>query len=117
MIKLTNVTKQFQNRTALDNINYQFPRYGLCVIYGASGSGKTTLLNCISGLIPFEGSVEIDHQNIELLSDNELSNLRLTSYGFVFQDFKLFENETVLANLLFPLETLNQLSVSIKKVR
>ena len=114
MIKLTNVTKQFQNRTALDNINYQFPRYGLCVIYGASGSGKTTLLNCISGLIPFEGSVEIDHQNIELLSDNELSNLRLTSYGFVFQDFKLFENETVLANLLFPLETLNQLSVSIK---
>ena len=114
MIKLTNVTKRFQNRTALDSINYQFPRYGLCVIYGASGSGKTTLLNCISGLIPFEGSVEIDHQNIELLSDNELSNLRLTSYGFVFQDFKLFENETVLANLLFPLETLNQLSVSIK---
>lgn len=114
MIKLTNVTKRFQNRTALNSINYQFPRYGLCVIYGASGSGKTTLLNCISGLIPFEGSVEIDHQNIELLSDNELSNLRLTSYGFVFQDFKLFENETVLANLLFPLETLNHLSVSIR---
>ena len=116
MIKITNVRKRFNNtRQVLDNINYQFPRNGLCIIYGPSGSGKTTLLNCISGLIDFEGSIEIDHQNIETLNDNELSNLRLTSYGFVFQDFKLFENETVIANLLFPLETLNQLSASIKE--
>ena len=114
MIKLINVTKKYQNRLALDNINYQFPRNGLVIIYGASGSGKTTLLNCLSGLIDFEGSIEIDHQNIETLSDNELSELRLTSYGFVFQDFKLFENETVVANLLFPLETLNHLSNDIK---
>ena len=114
MIKTINVRKKYQNRIALNNINYEFPRNGLCVIYGPSGSGKTTLLNCISGLISFEGSIEIDHQNIETLSDDELSNLRLTSYGFVFQDFKLFENETVAANLLFPLETLNQLSPTIK---
>ena len=114
MIKLTNVRKTYQNRVALSNINFEFPRTGLYIIYGASGSGKTTLLNCLSGLISFEGSIEIDHQSIESLSDNELSNLRLTSYGFVFQDFKLFENETVLANLLFPLETLNHLSNSIK---
>lgn len=114
MIKLTNVRKTYQNRVALSNINFEFPRTGLYIIYGASGSGKTTLLNCLSGLISFEGSIEIDHQNIERLSDNELSNLRLTSYGFVFQDFKLFENEAVLANLLFPLETLNHLSNNIK---
>ena len=114
MIKLTNVRKTYQNRVALSNINFEFPRTGLYIIYGASGSGKTTLLNCLSGLIPFEGSIEIDHQTIETLSDNELSNLRLTSYGFVFQDFKLFENETVIANLLFPLETLNRLSNNIK---
>ena len=114
MIKLTNVRKTYQNRVALSNINFEFPRTGLYIIYGASGSGKTTLLNCLSGLISFEGSIEIDHQNIESLSDNELSNLRLTSYGFVFQDFKLFEHETVLANLLFPLETLNHLSNNIK---
>ena len=101
MIKLTNVRKTYQNRVALSNINFEFPRTGLYIIYGVSGSGKTTLLNCLSGLISFEGSIEIDHQNIESLSDNELSNLRLTSYGFVFQDFKLFENETVLANLLY----------------
>ena len=114
MIKLTNVRKVFQNRLALNNINYEFPRNGLCIIYGQSGSGKTTLLNCLSGLITFEGSIEIDHQRIETLNDEELSNLRLSSYGFVFQDFKLFENETVEANLLFPLETLNHLPKSIK---
>ena len=115
MIKLTNVRKAFQNRLALNNINYEFPRNGLCIIYGQSGSGKTTLLNCLSGLISFEGSIEIEHQRIESLNDEELSNLRLSSYGFVFQDFKLFENETVEANLLFPLETLNHLPTNVKK--
>lgn len=114
MIKLINVRKTYQNRVALLNINYEFLRSGMCIIYGASGSGKTTLLNCIAGLIPFEGSIEIDHQTIETLNDDELSNLRLTNYGFVFQDFKLFENETVISNLLFPLETLNLLSNTIK---
>ena len=114
MIKLKNVRKAYQNRVALLNINYVFPRNGMCIIYGASGSGKTTLLNCIAGLIPFDGSIEIEHQTIETLNDDELSNLRLTNYGFVFQDFKLFENETVVSNLLFPLETLNSLSSNIK---
>ena len=114
MIKLTNVKKSYNQRHALININYEFPRTGLYIIYGPSGSGKTTLLNCLSGLISFEGSIDIDHQTIESLSDNELSDLRLTCYGFVFQDFKLFENETVIANLLFPLETLNHLANSIK---
>ena len=114
MIKITNVRKTYQNRIALTNINYEFPRNGMCIIYGASGSGKTTLLNCIAGLISFEGSIEIDHQTIETLNDDELSNLRLTNYGFIFQDFKLFESETVISNLLFPLETLNYLSNSIK---
>ena len=76
MIKLTNVRKQYQNRVVLKNINYQFPRFGLCVIYGASGSGKTTLLNCISGLIKFEGSVEFDNLRIESLTDNDLSKLK-----------------------------------------
>ena len=115
MIKLTNVRKTYQNRAALMDVNYEFPRKGLFIIYGASGSGKTTLLNCLSGLIPFEGSIEVEHQRIESLSDDELSNFRLSYYGFVFQDFKLFENETVVANLLFPLETLNHLSNDIKR--
>ena len=110
MIKLINVSKSFKARTVLKNINHVFPEKGLCIIYGPSGSGKTTMLNCIAGLISFDGSIEIHNQKLETLNDNELSQLRLKKYGFIFQDFKLFENETVSANLLFPLETLYHLS-------
>ena len=115
MIKVINVKKSFQNRLVLKGINYEFPKTGLCIFYGPSGSGKTTLLNCLSGLISFEGRIEMGHYHIESLNDDELSKLRLTSYGFIFQDFKLFENETVISNLLFPLETLHHLSPDIKK--
>lgn len=106
MIKLSNVTKRYDSRIVLNNINYEFPEKGISVIYGPSGSGKTTLLNCIAGLISFIGSIQVNHRNIENLNDNDLSQLRLSTYGFIFQDFKLFETETVISNLLFPLETL-----------
>ena len=103
MIKVVNLTKRYKERLVLNCISHQFPKKGLCIIYGPSGCGKTTLLNCIAGLLLFEGSIFMDHKRLESLSDNELSDLRLKNYGFVFQDFKLFENETILANLLFPL--------------
>ncbi len=111
MIKLTNVSKKYDSRVVLNNINHEFPNKGISVIYGSSGSGKTTLLNCIAGLINFSGSIQVNHHHVENLNDNDLSHLRLSTYGFIFQDFKLFETETVLSNLLFPLETL----YSIKK--
>ena len=116
MIKIVNLVKRYKERLVLKNISHQFPKKGLCIIYGPSGCGKTTLLNCIAGLLSFEGSVQMDHKRLESMSDNELSDLRLKNYGFVFQDFKLFENETVSANLLFPLETIYHLSKE-KKMR
>ena len=116
MIRISNLNKNFKERRVLKNINHEFNKTGLCIIYGHSGSGKTTLLNCLAGLLPFDGSITFDHYSLETLSDNELSELRLKQYGFIFQDFKLFENETVLANLLFPLETIYRLSRD-KKIR
>ena len=115
MIKIGNLFKNYQDKAVLKCLNYNFPSRGLCIIYGPSGCGKTTLLNCLAGLIPFNGTIEINKTRIESLSDNELSLLRLKKYGFVFQDFKLFENETVLENLLFPLETLYRFSKEKKK--
>ena len=115
MIKVNNLVKKFKERMVLKCLNYEFPKTGLCIIYGASGSGKTTFLNCLAGLLPFQGSISLGHHNLELLSDDELSSLRLTEYGFIFQDFKLFENETVSANLLFPLETIYSLSKDKKQ--
>ena len=116
MIKLSNVTKSYDGRAVLKCISHDFPRKGISVIYGPSGCGKTTLLNCIAGLTSFYGAIQINRVNIETLTDEDLSSLRLNNYGFIFQDFKLFENETVLANLLFPLETLYSLSTN-KKLR
>ena len=115
MIKVTNLVKRFKEREVLKSLNYTFPKTGLCIIYGQSGSGKTTFLNCLAGLLSFEGNISLGHINLENLNDNELSRLRLTNYGFIFQDFKLFENETVLANLLFPLETIYSLSKEKKQ--
>ncbi len=115
MIKVNNLVKKFKERMVLKCLNYEFPKTGLCIIYGASGSGKTTFLNCLAGLLPFQGSISLGHHNLELLSDDELSSLRLAEYGFIFQDFKLFENETVSANLLFPLETIYSLSKDKKQ--
>ncbi|HHT66642.1 MAG TPA: ABC transporter ATP-binding protein/permease [Erysipelotrichaceae bacterium] len=114
MIKLTKVFKKYGERLVLDDVNLDFPFRGLCVIYGPSGSGKTTLLNCITGLTTYQGNIQVNHKNISSMSDDELSDLRLRTFGFVFQDFKLFETETVLRNLLFPLETLNSLSKNRK---
>ena len=89
MIKLANVSKKYDSRVVLNNINHEFPNKGISVIYGSSGSGKTTLLNCIAGLINFSGSIQVNHHHVENLNDNDLSHLRLSTYGFIFQDFKL----------------------------
>ncbi|NLB48338.1 MAG: ATP-binding cassette domain-containing protein, partial [Erysipelotrichia bacterium] len=109
MIKLIDVRKKYGERLILKEINLTLPSHGLCVIYGPSGCGKTTLLNCIAGLIPFKGSIEVFNQNIALMNDRALSDWRLKAIGFIFQDFKLFETETVWRNLVLPLDTLHAL--------
>lgn len=115
MIEITNLSKRYKDVDVLKNINLELPRYGLVVIYGPSGCGKTTLLNCISGLLTYNGSIKIDSTCINLLSDDALSTFRLKNFGFIFQDFKLFDNETVMDNVLLPLEMLTNLKPNRKK--
>ena len=100
MITFTNVKKRFGNQLVLNNINLKLPRFGLVVIQGPSGCGKTTLLNLLSGLLPFEGDIDIDGHHINMMNKNALDEYRLKNYGFIFQDFKLFENETVMNNII-----------------
>ena len=107
MINFTNVKKRFGNNIVLDIKSLHFPRTGLVVIEGPSGCGKTTLLNVISGLLPFEGSINVDGHHIELISQKAMDEYRLTKFGFIFQDFKLFEEESVLNNIIFPLEAIS----------
>jgi putative ABC transport system ATP-binding protein len=73
-------------------------------IAGPSGSGKSTLLQLIAGIdVPSSGSVELLGTRLETLSDRELTRLRLTRLGFVFQRFHLLPVLTALENVELPM--------------
>lgn len=79
-------------------------------IQGPSGSGKSTLLNLLGGMSHFQsGQVKIFGKEINLLSNNEMSEFRNQYIGFVFQQFHLLPRASVLQNILlptvYPLET------------
>lgn len=70
---------------------------------GPSGSGKTTLLNLVSGIErPLEGEVSTAGVRVDLLSPPERRSFRITTIGFVFQDFLLLEYLDVLGNIVYP---------------
>lgn len=72
-------------------------------VIGPSGSGKTTLLNLIAGiLLPQQGSLSINRIPVHQLSDDARRDFRITTIGFVFQDFELLNYLQVLDNILHP---------------
>ncbi|MEM9268334.1 MAG: ABC transporter ATP-binding protein [Pseudomonadota bacterium] len=72
-------------------------------IVGPSGSGKTTVLNLISGLeVPNAGGIEVDGQPVHTLSESARRNFRLSTIGFVFQQFELLSYLNALDNILYP---------------
>ena len=116
MIEIKNIKKRFNNQLLFDDFTYYFPNRGMIAICGPSGCGKTTLLNMISGLLkPDSGSIFHSTVNITNLNDDQISLYRLKNFGFVFQDFKLFETETVFNNITLPLDCLSHTSKKIKE--
>ena len=74
------------------------------VVAGPSGSGKSTLLQLIAGIdLPTSGTVEILGTRLDTLSDRELTRLRLTRLGFVFQRFHLLPVLTARENVELPM--------------
>jgi putative ABC transport system ATP-binding protein len=75
---------------ALDALNLTIKRGEFVAVFGPSGSGKTTLLQLLGALDrPSGGSVRFEGQALERLGDSALSELRLRTLGFVFQQFNL----------------------------
>ncbi len=73
-------------------------------IMGPSGSGKSTLMNIIGCLdVPSAGSYLLNGESVGEKSDKELSKLRNSTIGFVFQNFNLLPRETALENVALPL--------------
>lgn len=116
MIIIKNIDKSFDKNKLFNNLSMSFPERGLIALCGPSGCGKTTLLNILSGLIKVDkGNIFHDTIDITSLDDDKLSIYRLKNYGFIFQDFKLFETETVFNNIALPLDSLTRTSNRIKK--
>jgi len=108
IISLDQVTKHYimGNNVvkALDGVNLEFERKGFYAIMGSSGSGKSTMLNLIGCLDrPTTGTYLLENRNVGSLDDNELSDLRLTYIGFIFQSFNLIPQLTVRENIELPL--------------
>ncbi|MCS6874836.1 MAG: ABC transporter ATP-binding protein [Acidobacteriota bacterium] len=109
MIELKNVTKRVRSGreylTILDDITLEIPTGEFIAVTGASGSGKTTLLSLIAGLdLPSEGEIKIDGQEITLMNEDELAELRAKKIGIIFQAFHLIPSLTALENVLIPME-------------
>lgn len=108
MVKISSLRKVYrigsETVVALDNIDLEIARGEICCILGTSGSGKSTLLNMIAGLEkPTRGSVQINSQNIEKMSERKLATFRQNNMGFVFQSYNLLPALTALENVSMPL--------------
>lgn len=90
--------------TALNSIDVEFEAGRFTAIMGPSGSGKSTLMHCLAGLDQLDaGSAFIGDTNITTLSDKELTLLRRSELGFIFQAFNLIPSLTALENITLPL--------------
>jgi putative ABC transport system ATP-binding protein len=108
MIHLQQVSKQYRTErvetTALDNINLEIGKGELVSVMGPSGCGKSTLLN-LMGLLdePSTGKVSLDGKAIDRCGDRELARLRNERVGFIFQQFHLVSDLSVMDNVEIPL--------------
>src|SRR5436190_15943316 len=89
---------------ALRSVNLEFQQGEFTAIMGASGSGKSTLMNVLGCLDqPTIGTYVLGGQDISSLPDDELSEIRSRRIGFIFQNFNLIQQLTVLENLEVPM--------------
>jgi len=99
-VKISKLTKKYDTKIAIDNIDLVIPEGSFTIILGPSGSGKTTLLKIISGLLyPNSGDIYFDEQNMNEVPANK------RNIAMVFQSYPLFPHMTIEKNLSFPLES------------
>lgn len=103
MLELNDITKSFTQQRVLEGISLTVGGGESVAIMGPSGSGKSTLLHCMSGvLVPDDGQVRFNGQDVAAMSDAERSRLRLENFGFIFQDGQLLPELTATENVALP---------------
>lgn len=108
ILDLQNICKSYGEgkfaNEILHDVCFQVEKGEYVAVMGPSGSGKSTLMNIIGCLdVPSSGSFILDGHEIEKCSQDELSDIRNQTLGFVFQNFNLLPRETALENVALPM--------------
>lgn len=108
MIEFKNICKNYLHNkeqiSALKNISFFVDRGELVLLKGISGSGKSTIISLLCSLSkPSSGDIIVDGEHITKLPDDFASVYRNNTIGLIFQKFNLFEDLSVLENILLPL--------------
>jgi putative ABC transport system ATP-binding protein len=108
LIQLRGLTKEFsrggETLRVLEALDLDVARGSFEALMGPSGSGKSTLLNLIAGLDrPTSGTIDIDGQRIDKMSEGQLAGWRANTVGFVFQSYNLLPVLTAVENVELPL--------------
>ncbi len=112
IIHLHHVSKHYHigNETvkAVDGINIDVKRGDFVAVMGPSGSGKSTSMNLIGSLdTPTHGHIFLDGEDISILGESDLAQLRGKNIGFIFQQFNLISTLTVKENIMLPMSLQN----------
>ena len=107
-IEVENLTKVYdmgaEKVHALRGVSARFRKGEFWAVMGSSGSGKSTMLQILGCLDrPTSGNYRLNGREVSRLGDDELSDVRLTYLGFVFQSFNLIPQLTVAENIALPL--------------
>jgi phospholipid/cholesterol/gamma-HCH transport system ATP-binding protein len=105
VIEFRDVSVRFDEKPALQKVSFTLERGEILGITGASGSGKTVLLHVAAGLlVPDEGHILIQGQDLASLNERQLLSLRSESIGLVFQEDTLFTGLSVYDNTAYRLD-------------
>lgn len=117
MIEVKGVTKSFDDKTILYSVDATFYTGKTNLIIGQSGSGKTVLMKSLVGLLrPEEGQILYDGRDLLQMSVDQTKKLR-EEIGMLFQGSALFDSETVLGNVMFPLMMFTDMTPAERKDR
>ena len=108
VLKINHLTKEFElgheRISVLDDVTLDIKANECVIIMGPSGSGKTTFLNLLAGIDrKFSGVINIAGLDLATLNSKEISNMRSSALGMVFQDYRLLPQLTAFENVEAPL--------------
>jgi len=121
ILNLQQVSKTYKSGnsvlTVLDKISFSAEAGSTLSIVGPSGSGKTTLLGLCAGLDRSTlGNIELHHNRLEDLNEDQLAAVRNKYVGFIFQNFQLMPTLTALENVMVPLELRGEKKVKARSM-